>query len=67
MPYFPRVDHPLLPVNNTQMLSDAIQKPFFFGGSQILSSLGIEGRGMVSSMNHSAVHHQGGKHVKIFR
>ena len=39
--YRPKVEHPNMSNNIPQMRSQAFQKPFFFGGSQIPVNLGL--------------------------
>ncbi len=39
--YRPKVEHPHLSNNIPQMRSNALQAPFFFGGSQVPFNLGL--------------------------
>lgn len=39
--YFPKVEHPNMSNNIPQMRSQAFQKPFYFGGSQVPVNLGL--------------------------
>jgi len=43
--YFPKVTHPHTSNNIPQMRSDTLQTPFYFGGSQVPTSLGMHGSG----------------------
>jgi len=51
--YWPKVNHPneIFP----QMESGGFQPPFFFGGSQIPTALGIKGNGMITH-HHISIH-----------
>jgi hypothetical protein len=58
--YWPKVNHPdeVFP----QMESGGYQPPFFFGGSQIPTALGIKGNGLQSHhviSTHQPTHGQG--------
>ena len=39
--YHPKVENPTMSNNIPQMRDEALQKPFFFGGSQVPVNLGI--------------------------
>ena len=39
--YNPKVEHPFMSNNIPQMRSQAFQKPFYFGGSQVPTNLGL--------------------------
>jgi hypothetical protein len=51
--YWPKVNHPDTVYH--QMESGGFQTPFFFGGSQIPTALGIKGNGFVTH-HHISIH-----------
>lgn len=73
--FHPKVNHPFLSNDIPQLRSGGFQKPFFFGGSQVPSALGMGFHKYSPSKTHlgeldfttkkgDLVYHRGGHYVK---
>jgi hypothetical protein len=60
--YWPKVNHP--DEEFPQMESGGFQPPFFFGGSQVPTALGIKGNGMVTNHHISTQQPMHGHGIK---
>jgi|APCry1669189472_1035225.scaffolds.fasta_scaffold60584_2 hypothetical protein len=52
--YWPKVNHPNEVFSQTE--SSGFQAPFFFGGSQVPTALGIKGNGIRHTLHHVSTH-----------
>jgi hypothetical protein len=52
--YWPKVNHPYQVY--PQMESGGFQAPFFFGGSQVPTALGMKGNGIMHTRHHVSIH-----------